>query len=34
MNMTVLHHEYKVGCILSFLFVGSGGGGWVVVHEG
>ena len=32
MNMTVLRHEYKGGCILTFYFVGNGGGGqflWV-----
>ena len=28
MNMTVLQHEYKGGCILKFYFVGSGGRGW------
>ena len=27
MNMTVLHHEYKGGCMLTFHFDGSGGGG-------
>ena len=26
MNMTVLHHEYKGGCILTVYFVGSGDG--------
>ena len=27
MNMTVLRHEYKRSCILTFYFAGSGGGG-------
>ena len=27
-NMTVLRYEYNGGCILTFYFVGSGGGGW------
>ena len=27
MNMTVLRHECKGGCILTFYFTGSGGGG-------
>ena len=28
MNVTVLHHEYKWGCILTFYFVRIGGEGW------
>ena len=28
MNMTVLQHEYKGCCILTFYLVGSGGKGW------
>ena len=28
MNMTVLRHEYKGGCILTFYIVGRGGWGW------
>ena len=34
MNMTVLCHEYKGGCILTLYLIGNGGWGWGVILVG